>query len=341
MSPPASLFAIKLAAQMFGDLDWTHAGDASQSAFNLDRAELGATITYDQNVGAELRLDSFRAAGEQSLLAVQGDPLLIGVKRAWGWADHDLGDSGVKLGGRLGMIPDPWISAVEPDYALLPLSLTEAEAAGLIVSSDLGGGITAQYGDQVFAQVAITNGEGRNQIEQNTGKDTNAVVSVTAATLDIDGSPVALRVHLGGREGSVGTARVRSHRLEGAVTLAGLDHGAGVEAIKAYGVGDRGDEVSTATAGWVRGRIVDRLGFAARVAWLDPDGGVANDAETSAIGALYYDLVPPALDHRARVYAAGFVRRYGTAAPPLPGGAAAANASGVSLILELDGEVLR
>ncbi|MCE9579094.1 MAG: hypothetical protein K8W52_38585 [Deltaproteobacteria bacterium] len=334
---PAPRPALVLAAEVFGAYRWARAGGASASAFDLDRAELGANAALAHGVIGELRLESFRAADDQSLLALSGDPLVVGIKRAWVGIERDVGE--VRLGGRLGLIADPWIAAIEPAYGLRAIAPTALEDAGLLESSDLGAEVTATWRDRVTAAIAITNGEGRRQIEQNDGKDTTAVVSGRIATFALGASDEIVRVHVGGRDGSTGAAEVRSHRLAGALTLDGERLAAGLELGRGWGIGDRGELVATTVAGWARAQLAPRwLGAVARVAHLDPDGARADDARTSYSGGLVAAL--PGGPHlpRARVYALGWAVAYGAAAPPLPGATAAANEHGVSLLVELAAE---
>jgi hypothetical protein len=336
--PAASPTRLALAVELFGRYGYVTAGGTSTSAFELDRAELGASVELGGGVTGELRLESLRAADEQSLLALSGDPLVIGVKRAWGGYARAVGGE-VRIGGRLGLIADPWIASIESAYDLRALGPTAAEDAGLVESSDLGAAITATWADRVTAEVAVTNGEGRRQIEQNNGKTTTAVVTARLATFALVGDEESVRVHVGGRDGSTGAAEVRGHRLLGGVTLDGARLGAGLEAARGYGVGDRGDVVATTVGGWLRAQLVPRrLGVIARFARLDPDGAIASDARTSLAGGVFTDLpVGASRARRARVYALAWAVRYGPAAPPLPSAAAAANATGVSIVLDLAG----
>jgi len=269
--PAAHLLEVDL--ELFGAGAYTSRTGSSLSEFRLDRGELGATIRPNDTLGAELRLESVRSAAEGGSLGIQGDSLVVRVKRAQVFGDWDfLGDEGAErlhIHGALGITPDPWITALETEYPLRPLSATASERSLGWPASDLAALVRVAYGF-VRASVSVGNGEGLDYPERNNGKTTTGVVE--AVPLDLPGT-ARLRLAAVARDGSVGPARVRERRFGGAATLWTALVSLGAEAVQGYGIGDRGELEALALAGWAEIRPMPKLALAARFTTLGFAGG--------------------------------------------------------------------
>ena len=325
------------AGEIFTSGEWTSTDAGRTTAFELRRAELGAGVEVPGRGGAELRLEAIRAAAPGSAIGIDGNSLVVRVKRAWAFAMWDTG--AVRLEARGGLVPDPWLEAVEVDYGLRALALTAAESGGLVASSDLGlGAVITAWDERLRAQLDLTNGEGRNQLEQNDGKNLSAALTVEAARF----AGGRLLVHAYGRDGSTGAGSVRSHRLAGAVTLALPRASAGVELVRALGVAERPDVTAFAFGGWGEVRPVERAGVAARLDVLALDGPVDQDVRTTRVSlAAFHDVwrTPRAAGHASlslRAYLAGQLDRTDADASPVPGVPAATDATRLLLILAME-----
>lgn len=276
VDPANHLFQADL--ELFGTGAYTTRSGSSLSEFRLDRGELGATIRPNEYVGAELRLESIRSAADGGSLGIQGDSLVMRVKRAQVFGDYvfDTSPEGLHVHGALGITPDPWITALETEYPLRPLSATASERGLGWPTSDLSALARIEY-RFVRASVSIGNGEGLDYPERNNGKTTTGVIE--AVPFDLrdprSGRPIA-RLRLAGvaRDGSVGPARVRERRFGGAATLWTPIVSAGGEVVQGSGIGDRGDLEALALAGWAEVRPLPKLALVGRLTTLGfSDGG--------------------------------------------------------------------
>jgi hypothetical protein len=277
---------------IFGQL---HAGYRAQSQdedqfqeFDLTRAELGV-LWGSNDVGLVLNLEAVRAVGSQSLLGLDGDSLVMRVRHgfgywggAWGW---------FSVQAQAGLIPDIWKIAVESFYMLRGISSLGAERSGLMTASDLGGSVSVGFWENVVVlRAALTNGEGRNQIERNEGKNITVALSGRLwRPVFWDGRGM-LYAHVSYRDGSVGEAQARAHRAMGALTFAHPRCSAGVEWGYAWGLGARPEVEATQSGGWISSDIISELlGVFARYDWMQADTSVdASDIRTLLAG-LYID----------------------------------------------------
>jgi hypothetical protein len=269
--------SLRLDLETFADADWMHRDGADVTQFRLDRGEAGATVGLASYAGAELRLESIRSGVAGGSAGIDGDSLVMRVKRAQIFArDLELGD--FTIGGAMGVVPDPWISALETDYPLRPLSATASEGLLGWATGDLAVQGRIAYGPARLT-VNIGNGEGLSYPERNDGKTTTGVLEV----MPVD----HLRIFAMGRDGSIGPARVRDQRLGGGATLSMPIASAGVELVRAYGVGDLGDVTAWTAAGWAELRPIDRVAFSLRGSTMRFDDG----HRTSVGGAVAF--APP------------------------------------------------
>ncbi len=228
-------------------------GGQKNNAFEIRRAEFGLMRRGPHLLGGEIILEAIRSAGTQSFSGIDGDSLLMRLKRAWGYARQDVGP--VVVEGRFGLLPTPWVEATEDDSRLRYLEQLTAERLGMYFTTDLGAvaSVTA-LGGRLQVQAGVFNGEGRNQTEQNNGKNTQLLISGTAVEHDIAGEPLRLRLYAGGQEGSFGPSAAAAHRLS--VGISALHHNlsAGSELHHAYGVGDVSSRDSRGLGLWMRAR---------------------------------------------------------------------------------------
>ncbi|HEX7704804.1 MAG TPA: hypothetical protein VF403_28885 [Kofleriaceae bacterium] len=253
--PEHHLFELDL--EMFGTGAYTSRDGSSLSEFRLDRGELGTVVGLGHYFATELRLESVRSAAEGGALGVDGDSIVIRVKRAQVFGDYDVDK--LHLHGAGGITPDPWITALETDYPLRPLSATASERVLGWPTSDLAGLGRVAYGP-VRLSVSFGNGEGLDYPERNNGKTTTAVVEAEPLAM----AEARLRLAAVARDGSVGPGLVRDRRFGGAATLWTEMVSAGGELVKAYGIADRGDLEALALAGWVEVRPLPELAVVGR-----------------------------------------------------------------------------
>jgi len=253
--------------------------DDATTRFELDRAEVSGQVTVAARATAELALEAVRSAGPDSAAGIDGDSILVRVKRA-SIGGRGRGPRELTYGADLGLVADPWIAALG-DYPLRTLGLAIVEAQGLVASSDLGLSAHAALGRIASLTVAVTNGEGAHQPERNRGKSTSVVVSAHLAGVGL---------HLYGRDGSVGPGSTRSHRAGAAVSWHHPRAAAGADLVQAWGVGDRPDVLATTVEAWADVRALDAAGVMVRFDRVAVDGPTDDLQHWRATGALWYEL---------------------------------------------------
>ncbi len=277
--------------------------------FTLDRAELGVREMNPIPLDYELRLESVRAAGRESITGVDGDSLVLRVKRAWGGLVQRFGtgDSRISVAARLGLVADAWVETALGQYPLRDLSPLAAERDGFFDATDLGVAFEGRaWGDRVTVRLAWTNGEGRNEIEQNRGKDTTVAVQVEAWRFDFLDAPASLVLAAGYRDGSAGLSGARDHRVTGAVTASGARLAVGAEYVRAMGLSGDADREADALGLWAQGLLIAPYwGLAVRYDHRRPVLADSTARQDAVRGATFLDLsslISPDAVERCRLY---------------------------------------
>ncbi len=324
---------IAVDAEIYAGGAWESTPDERATAFDLDRGEVGTRLAYGDSLLAELRLETVRAVADPMATDPSDGALLVRGKRAWlAWRDRPLRRTLVEVRG--GLIPDPWIEAIESGYELRALRPTLGEASGLLDTSDLGfAAVIAARSARL--QLTVTNGEGHTQVEQNRSKNVSAILSVRAPRI---ARALDIAAHVYARDGSVGADAGRNHRAGIAVTVDGPRHGGGMEFLAAWGAGGDPGVKSSSAAWWGYATITDKAGLAARLDVLTSQdfGAQLAGAELVTTVALWRDLVPRGnarvRDFGVRAYLAAQFDRIPEMAPTLPG-AGSMDATRLMLIL--------
>ncbi|TVR03631.1 MAG: hypothetical protein EA398_04085 [Deltaproteobacteria bacterium] len=328
-----------VAAELFGGLHLI-TGPSSFSEFELGRAELTTALSPVPWAGFELTAEAIRSATSESVLGVDGDSLVFRVKRAWAHASAEIGPLAGEA--RVGLIPDPFVEAVESDYAFRGLAPLLAERGSFFDTSDLGAaGLVHALDGQVGLHLAITNGEGRNRVEQNSGKNTTALLSLAPRVLETRSGDAHLALHVAYRDGSVGTAGLRNHRLAGALAFSHPRVSTGVEAVRAWGYAGRAARETFGAGLWAGGTVVPRWGgVVGRAEILDMDLDRDETWRFRGTAGLFADLLDapdPREAERLRLYAVVQFDRATERAAPLPGAAEAHDETRLMLLFSARG----
>jgi hypothetical protein len=273
-----------LDTELFSTYHYVDAEAGSFNEFTLPRAEAGVRFESPRHWGGELRLEAVRSASPDGVVGIDGNSLVLRVKRAQVSWSHELGPLDLAVHG--GLVAEPWVEAIEGHYPWRDLSATSGERAGLLDTSDLGLRATARLWDnRIRLVLGATNGEGRAQRELNDGKNFTGVLSVDALHTD----SLQLGVHVLGRDGSLGGGSARNHRFGGALTASWKDLGAGVEFVQAEGVDGRSDQRTQVLGTWLGGSIWRGLGGFARFDLVRPDLTVEGASRSSVLAAVYWE----------------------------------------------------
>ncbi len=332
---------VRLDLEVFGGYRHALTDAGGPSAFVLDRAEVGAAFDWRRRGGVELRLESVRAAGPDSAFGVDGNSLLVRVKRAWGYLAFDFEPARLTLGA--GLVPDPWVATLEPHYAARDLAPLLSEGGAFFDTSDLGASLALALWDRLTLHAAFSNGEGRNEVERNGGKNLTLVLSGSLLDVQLGGEPGTLVAAASWRDGSLGFGSAQNHRLAGAFVFDHARWFGGVEVAHAQGYGGRADLDVLGVGGWAGGFVWERwIGVAARIDWLSPQPSEdAGDADADELRLRLALMSEPLVDipglERLRVLVAWDRHQPGTDAAPLSGAANAVTTDALTLTLSLWG----
>jgi hypothetical protein len=261
--PPAWPWPVTLDLELFTHGIEARASGGRRSEFTVSRAELGVGIGLARHTNAELRIETLRSASPQSGFGIDGDSLVLRVKRAHVHTARALGR--VTLHADAGLIADPWINNLDERAALRPITASASETYLFGATGELGVAGAATIGPARLL-VAFGNGEGRNFGERNNGKNTTALLDATFALGQLHDVPMLLWLAAMARDGSLGPAAARYHRFGTAATFTTGIGALGLEAVRGLGVAGRGDVTATSGAAWVQASILPRLAIAGRFA---------------------------------------------------------------------------
>ncbi|MCA9548323.1 MAG: hypothetical protein KC613_28160, partial [Myxococcales bacterium] len=269
---------------------------------------------------------------------VDGDSLVFRARRAWGHLRTDAGPVALLFGA--GLIPDLWINALEQHFHQRGAAPLLTERGQFFNHSDLGAlALLNTWDDRLELALWVTNGEGRSEREQNTGKDLSLRLSVTPLRLPVHGAPLDVRAHGLYRQGSQGVGKARNDRVAAALTVGHTHYGLGAALYLADGYDGRSEQKARGLDLWADARLYpDWLGAMAHLTQLtvDPDDTAATTTRLST--GLFADLARPVPGlGRLRLYALYERDTVDAAAAPFPGIPEAANAQRVVLKLEASG----
>lgn len=333
--------------QIFADYAFTHSEAQRFNEFVLRRAELGLGVVKDGRYGFIVNTEAIRSAGPRSYFGIDDNSLVMRVKQGFGFAHPELGPG--KLTLRIGLIPDVWVEVVEQAYDLRGIAPLTAEQSRFYDTSDVGVSVAYELWDELLElRVGLTNGEGRNQYELNTGKNTTAVLSVRPVRFELLGEDAVLGIHGSYRDGSIGTSARQSHRISGALTLTHPRLFVGGDYSHAMGYLGRGDLDARLIGVWASAALSPRwLGVFARFSRVRTDLS-ADDADATTIGAgLYADLIEAGDIPRSvlgfprlRLYASWRNETFGEQAALVAGAPEATNANVFLLTLSARGNAV-
>jgi hypothetical protein len=303
-----------------------------RNEFTLERGEVGARYEFRERGGFNFRLESIRSGGGDSFFGVDGDSLVLRVKRAFGYAAIPVGP-GV-LSGQAGLIADPWLGLMERENEVRPLGQLLAERGRFFVPGDLGASISySVFEERASFQYTVTNGEGLQQTEQNTGKNSTFLLSITPLRTQ----RVQASLHAGYRDGSLGVAFIPNHRTMAGFTLGSAKAKAGGEFILANGYEGLGDKKARGVSAWMSATpYLKWLGVLARFDSLQPDTSLVDASQTRIIAGIFADVLTQ--DRQAlRLHLAYQGERFGANAASLPGGSQLLNSDGLLVVLSMQG----
>lgn len=314
-----------LAAEVFAGYRYDAVAGRRFNELRVDRAELGTGLTWQAHprieAGVVVRLEAIRSAGPQSLQGIDGDSLIVRLLETYGQLVAHVGP--IDLGARAGLVPERWIEQTQKGYDTRGIEGLPSEKALILDRADVGGTLTASgWQGLVELDLQLVNGEGRAQKEQNPGKNTTVMLTVRPLQRRHAQGPIALAVHGGYRDGSLGVISLRNHRGLAAVTFASPWVYAGFEYAHALGYQARADVAAHALGAWASGHVLAPwLGLVAKYDRIAADLATRGSAVQSVTAGVFSDLFPY-LDRnrrRVRLYAVYQHDAYGDAAGPLPG----------------------
>ena len=296
---------LDMAVNLFGDhISRFPEGQDSYGEFRLLRAETGLLVGYGPWARGEVRLEAIRSAGAQSLFGVDQNSMVLRVKRAW--AGLGLNFSGFRVEVQGGMVFDPWVEAVQSGYDYRGVSALVTERGEFYDAADLGAKLMfSGWGGLLEVALGFANGEGRNQVEQNNGKNITGVVTIRPWMPTLFGQPAALGIVLAARDGSLGAGSVRNHRYSAALTFRSARVHGGIEYAFADGYLGRAARMSDGLGLWAGGTLFGGwLGLFARYDRINLDYGLDDAVHMRITSGVYTDPIAALV----RGMAPGFAR---------------------------------
>lgn len=319
--------------ETFSDYTWERTESDSFNRFDLRRAELGAGWSSELG-GAYVNVEAIRSAGPDSFAGIDGNSLVMRVKHGFGLVRPRVGPGRVLA--YAGLITDPWIRSVESGYSLRGYSALLSERGRFFDTSDLGFGLGYDLWDG-FLELhwALSNGEGRNEVEQNSGKNATFVLTARPLEFALFGSPAHLGIHAAYRDGSIGVSSAQNRRIAAALTLEHDRFGGGAEFIQALGYSGVGSRDARGFGAWAHAFVWQHwFGLTARYDWLDSNIE-ADDAVAQTVSAgLLGDVLEADQPIRLRWFVRWVRQSVGTDAGPVPGVPGAGRSDAVMLTLE-------
>jgi hypothetical protein len=333
-----------LRALAIGRADVGFVGDvrpgAALSRFDLGRLEASLAVAAAPHGFAVVTLETVRSSGPTSAFGIDGDALVVRARHAYAQLRPELGPVQLELAA--GLVPDLYVRALELSFPLRGLGPAAPERSGMLGASDLGANVGVEaWGGRVRLVAQLTNGEGRSQVELNPGKNLAVALYAEPLRLEVLGQAAQLELGLFLRDGSVGSASGRDHRLGGFMGIT-LDRGAlGVSWMEAYGYRGRPEVEARSVGAWLCATLAPRwLTVFGRLDILDRDRAAPDaTAMTAWVGVLsdVIDARDTRLGLRARAFVAYQREAFGAAATPAPGVTATSDADRVFAGVELVG----
>lgn len=287
------------------------------SAFELGRAEVGARLQWDF-VRAEARFETVRSAQPQSLFGIDGNSLVVRARRVAVGVEASWGP--LEVGGRVGLLADPFLDRVEQGFDLR--DLTALSAQELLDPADLGAQVRLDAWDQrLGVGVGFGNGEGATEGERNDGVDLTAVAYGVPWRGQLFDAPAEARLVAFWRDGSRGAGAVQSDRLGAAATARTHRGSIGVSWVQAQGFADRAQREVTDLAAWANFTLLPGW-FGALGQYTRTDLDSTQDAIRQRISAgLYLEprLSGATPDQRLRLYLTWSRLTFGPDAGPVAG----------------------
>jgi len=267
-SPAPSRYSPELSAELFTAYHAQRQAFGQLSEFSLERAELGlqsphVTSGGADSLSAELRLEAVRAAGARSVQGLDGDSLVLRLRRAWGSYQRHIGALAITLRG--GLIPDAWHELVMRAYPLRALGPSLAEREGAQRLSDLGGTLILSAPQLILSptlSLSVSNGEGRRAVEQNEGKDSLVTLSLTP----LKSQNHELWLSAGYLDGSTGPLSSPRSRAWGALWFESKRLSTGLLWTSAWGLNGQAQLSMNGAQGW----LIFKALTGAREGWLSP-----------------------------------------------------------------------
>lgn len=344
--------------QLFTDYQYQSTETESFNDFQLRRAEIGLGYAH-KKTRFVVNTEAIRSAGPQSLFGIDNNSLVFRVKHAFAqwtplkppaWISSNSDRRFWSLDFRVGMIPDVWVAQVEQSYDLRGINTTLSEGGNFFDTSDLG--ISASVGafhKALTLNMSITNGEGRNERELNSGKNATFVFSIRPNQFLINENQYLkhadLGIHLSYRDGSVGFASLANHRIAGAITARFNRIFAGFEYIHATGYNipdpDTGVVDARGFGGWLNGAIYPNwLGLALTYRQVQPNTEIDGNWN-ELIAGIYVDAIDTQPNRlrdvlgfpRLRLYLSYRRLGFDSNVSPTPGNAQASTVNAIMLTL--------
>jgi hypothetical protein len=260
--------------QVFGEVFARYAHEAwneqKARSFDIPRARLGADAVLKGPFAARVLIETVRSAAPGSLYGVDGDSIVLRAREIYGEARSPEGwPVGLRL--RLGLVPTLAITPLEQMWGRRVVAPTAQEASTLLSPADLGASLLVALPHKLGeVALAVVNGEGFTQHEQNEGKNVQARLWLTPLDTLLPSS-LSVKLLAYAEDGSLGPTQARADRYVGGLSVEHTHGAVGVDGTFADGAyGNSAQRARTATA-WLRVGPFSGFEAVGRVDQIDPN----------------------------------------------------------------------
>jgi hypothetical protein len=260
--------------QVFGEVFARYAhekwNEQQARSFDIPRARLGADAVLKGPFAARVLIETVRSAAPGSLYGVDGDSIVLRAREIYGEVRSPQ-DWPVGLRLRLGLVPTLAITPLEQMWGRRVVAPTAQEASTLLSPADLGASLLVALPRKLGeVALAVVNGEGFTQHEQNAGKNVQARLWLTPLDALLPPS-LSVKLLAYAEDGSLGPTQARADRYVGGLSVEHTHGAIGVDGTFADGAyGNSVQRARTATA-WLRVGPFSGFEAVGRVDQIDPN----------------------------------------------------------------------
>jgi hypothetical protein len=260
--------------QVFGEVFARYAhekwNEQPARSFDIPRARLGADAVLKGPFAARVLIETVRSAAPGSLYGIDGDSIVLRAREIYSEARSPR-DWPVGLRFRLGLVPTLAITPLEQMWGRRVVAPTAQEASTLLSPADLGASLLVALPYKLGeVALAVVNGEGFTQHEQNEGKNVQARLWLTPLDTLLPRS-LSVKLLAYAEDGSLGPTQARADRYVGGLSVEHTHGVIGADGTFADGAYGNSEQRARTASAWLRVGPFSGFEAVGRVDQIDPN----------------------------------------------------------------------